>query len=174
MRGAGNLKPGMVFARTNCEANEMSGQNTVALCYAVPAAVMRTLKTLANSGCAIEFSLVAKEDQEAGENANPLDDALHRLWSSLSTRARFTVAEVGTVLIAGPMSGLMVKVFNNVSMFDGLNPLEACLHSIGVSTDTIPLCMANVQAGGILLLLHGPAKDVANASDILRGCSPDQ
>ena len=44
---------------------------------------------------------------------------------------------MGPVLMTGPMSRLMVNVLNNASMFDGLNALEACLHSIGVPGDKI-------------------------------------
>ncbi len=145
----------------------MSRQNTAVIVYAIPTAVMRAIGKLRNSGCEIEFSVVAKEDRESNPTASINNDLWHRLWSLLPNWASFAVPEIGPLLITGPMSGLMASVLNNKSMFGNLNPLEACLHSIGISKERIPYYEAAVQANGILLLIHGPAEEVRKASEAL-------
>jgi hypothetical protein len=145
----------------------MSGQNTIVVIYAIPTAVMRAIGKLQDSGCDIEFSVVAKEDREATRSATTSKDYWCRLRSLLPDWARFAIPEIGPLLIAGPMSGLMVSVLNNESMFNGLKPLEACFHSLGLPRERILACEAAVQAGGILLLIHGPEEDVREAGELL-------
>jgi hypothetical protein len=149
------------------ESREMSGQNTTVVVYAIPTAVMRAVEKLRNSRCEIQFSVVAKEGRNSSRDQNINNDFWDRLWSRLPDRAGFSIPEIGPLLIAGPMSRLMVSVLNNASMFDGLNALEACLHSIGIPGEKIPAFQAAVQAGGILLLVHGAAQEVARAREIL-------
>jgi hypothetical protein len=158
---------GITFALRTKKGNEMSGQNTAVLVYAIPTAVTRAIGRLQDSECEIRFSVVAREQREESLDESIRDDFWYRLWSPLPDRAVFSIPETGPLLIAGPMSGLMVSVLNNVSMFNGLNALEACLHSIGVPGEKIRAYEAAVQAGGILLLVHGTAQEVERARGIL-------
>ena len=145
----------------------MSEQNTIIVIYAIPTAVLRAIGQLQHSGCKVEFSVVAKEDGQVTRSANICNDYWYRLRSLLPGWASYAIPEIGPVLIAGPMSALMVSVLNNESMFDGLKPLEACFHSIGIAKERIAACEAAVHAGGILLLIHGLAEEVKKASDAL-------
>ena len=145
----------------------MSGQNTAVVTYVIPSGVMRGIEKLRNSECKIELSVVAKEDSETNRGDNVINDSWSRLWWCLPDWARFEIPEIGPLVIAGPMSRLMVSVLHNVSIFDGLNALEACLHSIGVPGERIPACEAAVQAGAILLLVHGTEQEVRKAREVL-------
>ena len=145
----------------------MSGQNTIVDVYAIPTAVMRAIGRLQNSGCKVEFSVVAKEDDQATRGQNIGNGYWHRLCSILPGWASYTIPGIGPVLIAGPMSALMASVLNNESMFNGLKPLEACFHSIGIANERIAACEAAVHAGGILLLIHGLAEEVKRAGEAL-------
>jgi hypothetical protein len=61
----------------------------------------------------------------------------------------------------------MATVLDNAAMFSGLGPLGACLHCMGIESEAIPAYEASVRAGGILLLVHGPAEEVVKARGIL-------
>lgn len=149
----------------------MSGQNTAFVVYAIPTAAMRAIERLRNSECEVEFSVVAQEERETKQNKELIYDSWYQLWSLLPDWSRFGIPQMGPVLMTGPMSRLMVNVLNNASMFDGLNALEACLHSIGVPGDKILACEAAVQAGGILVLIHGTSQEVARAREIVANAS---
>ncbi len=146
----------------------MVGQNTIIAVYATPVAVKRALNELWKSGCEVSVSVFAKDEESANPRESRRDEFWDPLWSCLAGWASFAIPKIGHVLISGLMSDWMVTVLDNAAMFNGLDPLGACLHCMGIASDDIPTYEAAVRAGGILLLAHGPAEEVVKARGILR------
>jgi len=90
------------------------------------------------------------------------------LWETLDGWGFFAFPDIGPVLVAGPLSGWIVTVLENSSIFDGLSALGAALYSIGVAGDQIFRYEAALKSGKILLLAHGSADEVTRAGQILR------
>ncbi len=96
---------------------------------------------------------------------------LGRFWDSLrgvlSGWAFFQIPGIGPVLVAGPLSAWMIAALENAGIFDGMSPLGAGLHSIGIRRDAIHKCEAALRAGEYVLLAHGASGEVTRAREIL-------
>ncbi len=153
--------------RSTPAVNEMFGQNTTVLVYAIPTGATHAIRMLQSSRCKVGLSVIARKQNDKTGDEGGREDFWNRLWAALPDGTCFAVPEIGPIFIAGTMVGLMVSVLNNVTMFDGLNALEACLHSIGVLREKIAVYEAAVEASGILLLVHGTVQEIARARKIL-------
>ncbi len=90
------------------------------------------------------------------------------LWGTLSGWGFFSVPGIGLVLVAGPLSALIVAALENASIFCDLSALGAALYNIGIPRESMPTYEGAVEAGEYLVVVYGAAEEVARAKGVLR------
>jgi hypothetical protein len=97
-------------------------------------------------------------------------------WAAFWKEMSFLIGEcaphelpaLGPVLVAGPMTAWMSVVLANAPIFGGLDVLGAVLHSLGISRETIYQGEAALKDNSFLVVVHGPAREIARAKQIIQ------
>lgn len=90
------------------------------------------------------------------------------LWEMLSGWAFFAIPDLGPVLVAGPLGGLIIAALDNRAIFAGLSAVGAGMYSIGIPWDRILAYEAALRAGKLLVVAHGSTQEVNRARAVLR------
>ncbi len=97
---------------------------------------------------------------------------LGRFWEHifglLPGWAFFWVPEIGPLLVGGPLVERIVERLQSAAMMGGLSVLGAGLHSLGIPKDSVLRYETAVKAGKYLLVVYGPAEEVAAAKAMLK------
>ncbi|VAW96386.1 hypothetical protein MNBD_GAMMA19-1236 [hydrothermal vent metagenome] len=89
------------------------------------------------------------------------------LWGLLLGAAFFWVPGLGTVIIAGPLTGALVAVLEGAVVVGGLSVLGAALYGIGIPRDSIIRYETAIKSDHYLLIVHGDQGEVERAHDVL-------
>lgn len=110
------------------------------------------VELLRQAGCnAGKLSMVAR-DVHLGEPPG---------WQGLA------LPRIGTVMVSGPLGGWIAAAMENEAIFGGLSALGASLYSVGIARSAAERYEAAVQAGRILVIVHGAAGELGKAREIL-------
>lgn len=159
----------------------MPTENATVAVFENPSAVEAAVEELREAGYDLRRLSVATRDPgveegaacyyKAGEEVRywgRMGGFWNRLLDQLSGWAFLPIPGVGPVVVAGPLSEWIVAALENAPMFPGLTPMGAGLYSIGIPRDAINDYESALAAGNCLVILHGPAGEVAKAKRLLR------
>jgi hypothetical protein len=74
------------------------------------------------------------------------------------------------VFLAGAFAASVVRVLDHEELFGGLGPIASGLYNLGLPSDAAREYELSALQGRILVIVHGPAGEVARARQILAGC----
>jgi len=77
-----------------------------------------------------------------------------------------------TAFLAGPFAGAVVRILDNQGLFGDLGPIAGGLYSLGISRDAARDYELTALQGRALVIVHGPARDVARARCMLAAWIP--
>lgn len=90
-----------------------------------------------------------------------------RLLESLPACAVLIVPGERTALLAGPFAASVVRALENEGLFADLGPIAGALYSLGIPRDAAREYELAAHQGRALVIVHGRARDVAQARSIL-------
>jgi len=96
-----------------------------------------------------------------------LREAQGSLWGLLLEAAFFRVPGLGTLIIAGPLTGTLVAALEGAVVVGGLSVLGAALYGIGIPRDSIIRYETAIKSDHYLLIVHGDQSEVERAHDVL-------
>jgi hypothetical protein len=77
-----------------------------------------------------------------------------------------------TAFLAGPFAAAVVRILDNQGLFGTLGPIAGGLYSLGIPRDAARDYELTALQGRALVIVHGPARDVARARRILAAWLP--
>ena len=86
--------------------------------------------------------------------------------------AFFAIPGLGPVLVAGPLVAWIVVALERAAVVGGLSAVGAGLYGLGIPKDSVIQYETAVKTDNFLLMVHGSAKEVEKATDILAGTRP--
>jgi hypothetical protein len=125
------------------------------------------LSVAAKHCCSCEDVICLYQDDSGVEYWGKDSGLWKSIWQALSGWAFAIFPGVGAVMVAGPLASWMVVALKNAAIFEGLNALEAGLHSIGISKESIFKCENALKRDKYLLIIHGGSTEVNRARKIL-------
>jgi len=96
------------------------------------------------------------------------------LCGLLPESAFFVLPGMGPILIAGPLAAGVVASLEAAAGTGEFSILGACLSSFGIPHNNIRRYEFSLREDRILLVAHGPAKELMRAKDVLRRTRPDE
>ncbi len=98
---------------------------------------------------------------------------LGALWNEvfglLSGWGFFVLPNIGPLLVAGPLATWIATALNNAPIFGEMTAVGVGLYSVGISRDSIRIYERALRDGKFILLVHGPASEVQEARDAVKG-----
>ncbi len=94
------------------------------------------------------------------------------LWGLFFGGLFMTIPIVGHVIVLGYLAAAAVSAVEGAVIVGGIGALGAALSSIGVPKDSVLQYETAIKADGFLVMVHGPADDMARAKAILGTSSP--
>lgn len=158
----------------------MLSGNSLVLIYDTSPEACGTVQVLVQAGLDPgEISVIGRPGWFGGTKAEDCEKSLLKarngrpaFWKEISALlgecAPHELPDLGSVLIAGPVAGWMMVAVDNAPIFGGLNALGAVLHSLGVPREMIHQGEAALKDNGYLVVVHGPAREVARAKQIVQ------
>ena len=107
----------------------------------------------------------------SSERKHSLTDAMTfwgRIWRMLPGDAFLRLQEIGSIIIAGPISHLMRKAGTTPALFQTPSLLRACMVAAGISNENITRYEAALQSNRFLLIVQGSPDEVMAAAKILK------
>ncbi len=95
------------------------------------------------------------------------------IWGVLFGSAFFLIPGIGPLLIAGPLVAAIVAGLEGAVVVGGLSALGAALFSIGIPNDSIIKYETAIKSDKFVLVVHGTAKELTNAKEILKSMGHD-
>jgi hypothetical protein len=89
-------------------------------------------------------------------------------WGLLLGAAVVMAPPVGIVVAAGPFVAALLAVLEGAVVVGGVSVIAAALTEIGMPSDRVANYEADVKANRYLVIVHGSAQDVAQATAIAR------
>ena len=163
----------------------MSIQNSVVAIFRTHIEADRAVKELQSSGFDMHhLSIVGKgyhTDEHAVGYYNTGDRMMYwgkvgafwgGFWGLLFGSAFFLIPGLGPILAAGPVVAWIVAGLEGAAEVGALGALGAGLYSIGIPKDSIVKYETALKTDRFLLIAHGTAAEVANATDIIGTTHP--
>jgi hypothetical protein len=157
----------------------MTEINAAVKVFIQPSALLSTIRSLCNSGFdPRKLSVVARHfrtratvrDPTGAESGSSPEVEPGTFWEAiqmLQPGCCFQVSNLGVVRVAGPLARWIDAALSNEALFAGLSPVGAGLCSIGIPRSMAPFYEADLRAGRLLLIVHGPTRDVEWARSIM-------
>jgi hypothetical protein len=89
------------------------------------------------------------------------------IWAVLFGSAFFVIPGIGPLLVAGPLVAWIVGALEGVVVVGGVSALGAGLLSIGIPKDSVLQYESSAKSDKLLLVVNGPAAEVAKAKEVL-------
>ncbi len=90
------------------------------------------------------------------------------LWGVLFGSAFFLVPGFGPIVMAGPLVAAIVAGLEGAVVTGGLSALGAGLYSFGIPKDSILSYETAIKSDKFMLVVHGSADELAQATSILK------
>ena len=158
--------------------------STVAV-FADHEAAEKAIKTLTMAGFDIKSLSIVGKGYHTEEKATGFYNTGDRIkfwgtrgafwggfWGLFFGGAFIATPVVGPVIVLGYLTAAAISAVEGVIVFGGLSALGAALYSIGIPKDSIIDYEAAVKADGFLVMVHGPAADMARAKATLATVLP--
>jgi hypothetical protein len=88
-------------------------------------------------------------------------------WGILFGSGLFFFPGVGSIVVLGPLVGLLVAGLENAVVVGGLSALGAALYSIGIPKDSVLTYETAISGGSFLLMAHGTPAEISRARTML-------
>jgi hypothetical protein len=133
-----------------------------------------------------DLSVVGKADhpRDSATGISNLDDRVKiwgirgafwgGLWGLLFGGLILTLPISGNLIVLGILASTVVSVLEDATIVGGLSALCAALYSLGVPQGKIPQYESDLNAGNLLVMVHGSAEKVADARRILETTGPSR
>jgi hypothetical protein len=89
------------------------------------------------------------------------------LWGMLAGSAFFFIPDIGPLVIAGPLVGVIVGALEGNAVVGGLSALGAGLYRMGIPRDSIIKYEAAIKGGKFVLIYHGTNEEVEKTHNVL-------
>ena len=96
------------------------------------------------------------------------------LWGWLIGGVFMTIPAVGSVVVLGYLTTMVISAVEGAALVGGLSALGAALYSTGIPKDSVLAYESAVKADEFLVLAHGPAEEMARAKSILGTFKPSR
>ena len=162
----------------------MLQENATASIYDNPEEVQGSLQELETSGFDLErVSVIGRAYRDQNEPVAYYRQgdrlkcwgALSEFWNGLRSVTRewvlFSCPGSGILLVVGSVAVCVEAVLNNSAIFVGMSALGATLYSMGLARDRVRDCEEALRKGSYLLIVHGPAREVMQAKNILQSAN---
>ena len=83
-----------------------------------------------------------------------------------------TMPVIGPVVVLGHLAAMVLAAVQGAVVVGGLGALGAALYSIGLPKDSVIQYEAALKSNGFLIVAHGPAEEMARATEILKAANP--
>ena len=90
------------------------------------------------------------------------------IWRVLVGWAFFFIPGVGTVLVAGPMEGWILKALEDAAAIGGLSVLGTALYGIDIPKDSAMDYETAIKEDKFLLIVYGVEGEIARARDLVK------
>ena len=163
----------------------MSATNAVVAVYETHAGAEEAIKELQRSGIDLHTLSIIGKDTHTDEHVVGYYNAGERMkywgkagafwggfWGLLFGSAFFAIPGIGPVLVAGPMVAWIVGALEGAAVVGGLSAVGAGLYSIGIPKDSVLRYEMALKTDKFLLMVHGTAKEVETARDIIERTKP--
>jgi hypothetical protein len=77
-----------------------------------------------------------------------------------------------TAFLAGPFAASVARILDNQGLFEDMGPVAGGLYSLGIPREAARDYELTALQGRALVIVHGPARDVARARRILAAWLP--
>jgi len=163
----------------------MSEQNAVVAVYDTHLEAEGAVKALERSGVDMHSLSIVGRDTHTEEQVVGYYNTGDRMkywgtngafwggfWGMLFGSAFFAIPGLGPVLVAGPLVAWIVGALEGAAVVGGLSAVGAGLYGLGIPKDSVIQYETAVKTDKFLLMVHGSAKEVETARDILAGTRP--
>lgn len=164
----------------------MSEQNSVVAIYGSHTGAEDAVKELQRGGVDMHSLSIVGKDYHTDENVVGYYNTGDRMkywgkigafwggfWGLLFGSAFFAIPGLGAVLVAGPLVAWIVGALEGAIVVGGLSAVGAGLVSIGIPKDSVVKYETALKTDKFLLLVHGSAKEVEKAREIIEGTHPE-
>jgi len=158
----------------------MSEQNSVVAIYNTHTGAEEAVKELQRAGIDMHTLSIVGKDYHTDENVVGYYNTGDRMkywgkvgafwggfWGLLFGSAFFAIPGLGAVLVAGPLVAWIVGALEGAVVIGGLSAVGAGLVSMGIPKDSVLKYEMALKTDKFLLMVHGSAKEVENAREIL-------
>jgi uncharacterized membrane protein len=158
----------------------MSEQNSVVAIYSKHTGAEEAVKELQRGGIDMHSLSIVGKDYHTDENVVGYYNTGDRMkywgkvgafwggfWGLLFGSAFFAIPGLGPVLVAGPLVAWIVGALEGAIVVGGLSAVGAGLVSLGVPKDSVLKYELALKTDKFLLMVHGSAKEVEKAREIL-------
>jgi hypothetical protein len=155
----------------------MSESNSIVAVYETCADGEAGIRELQQAACNLKMlSILGKAEQSESEGINltQSDRAASLcgdLCESVGEAAFFAIPDVGSLIVAGPLTPTVLAVLEGASA-DALSPLGSILGNAGIPEACIAHYESELTADKFLLIARGTPADVMHAKDILHITRP--
>jgi hypothetical protein len=96
------------------------------------------------------------------------------LWGWLFGGLFLTIPGTGAVVVLGYLAAAAISAIEGAAVVGGMSALGAALFSIGIPKDSVIQYEADVKAEKFLVMVHGPAEELARAKTTLATFNPSR
>jgi hypothetical protein len=158
----------------------MPAENVAVFVYGAPADVAKTLGRLTDYGIHAEsVSLICIDREtamapvayhfESGTMRRTSRGGNWPSFGSLLTGCTVLVApDRPAVVAAGPIGPILSRALENEVLFGNMGPIAGTLYSLGMPREAARRYESAAREGRWLMVIHGPARNVARAREVLR------
>jgi hypothetical protein len=94
------------------------------------------------------------------------------LFGVLFGAAFLFVPVVGHIVVLGPLASIIVGGLEGAALVGGASALVGALTALGIPRDSVLRYETAIKANTFLLVVHGDAKDIQRARDVLAATDP--
>jgi hypothetical protein len=95
------------------------------------------------------------------------------LFGVLFGAAFLFVPVVGHIVVLGPLAALIASGLEGAALVGGVSALVGALTAIGIPKNSVLRYETAIKANKFLLVVHGDAKDIQRARDVLAATGPE-
>lgn len=96
------------------------------------------------------------------------------VWGILFGSAFFFIPGIGSLVLAGPIVGMLVGGLESAVLVGSMTALGAALYSMGIPKDSVLEYELALKAHKFLLITHGTHNEIDNAREILKQSPMDK